>query len=53
LRDVFDGGEIRRGVTCADAAFVVSEDHIHDPIQAVFDSSMVADDGGELRSMAV
>ena len=35
---VFDGGEISRSVIGSDAALVVAEDHVHDPMQAVLDA---------------
>src|SRR4051812_50090557 len=34
-RHVFDGGEVGWGVVGSDAAFVIAEDHVHDPVQAV------------------
>ena len=42
--DVLYGGEIGWGMIGSDPAFVVAEDHIHDPMEAVFDGPMVADD---------
>src|SRR5580700_11502732 len=45
---VLDGGEVGGGVLGADAAFVVAEDHVHDPMEAVLDGPMAADDGAEL-----
>ena len=47
LGEVFDSGEIGRSVIGADAAFIVAEDHVHDPMQAVLDCPMTADDGSE------
>ena len=44
MGDVLDGGEICRGVLGSDAAFVVAEDHIHDPMEAVLDRPMAAHD---------
>ena len=41
---VFDGGEVGGGVFGADAAFVIAEDHVHDPVQTVFHRPMTADD---------
>jgi hypothetical protein len=32
---VFDGGEVGWGVIGADAALVVAESHIHDPVQSL------------------
>jgi hypothetical protein len=33
--DVLDGGEVGRGVIGANAAFIVTEHHVHDPMKAV------------------
>src|ERR1019366_4457242 len=44
---VFDGGEIGRGVIGSDAALVVAEDHVHDPMQAVLDCPVAAHDRSE------
>ncbi len=33
--DVLDGGEVGGGVVGSQAAFVVANDHVHDPVQAV------------------
>ena len=44
VRHVFDGGEVGGSVFGSDAAFVVAEDHVHDPVQAVLDRPMAADD---------
>jgi hypothetical protein len=41
---VFYCGEIGGGVFGADAAFVIPEDHVHDPVQTVFHRPMTADD---------
>lgn len=48
MSEVFDSCEIDWGMTGADAALVVAKDHIHDPVQAVFDGPVLADDGGEM-----
>src|SRR6059058_4681678 len=32
---MFDGGEVGWGVVGSDAALVIAEDHVHDPVQAV------------------
>ena len=40
---VFHGGEIGWSVLGADAAFVIPEDHVHDPVHA-FHRPMAADD---------
>jgi hypothetical protein len=45
---VFDGGEVGWGVIGADAALVVAESHIHDPVQAVLDHPMGSDSRPEL-----
>src|SRR4051812_34483905 len=45
-RHVFDGGEVGGGVVGSDAAFIVAEDHIHDPVQAVLDGPMASHDHG-------
>ena len=45
---VLEGGEVGGGVIGADAAFVVAEDHVHHPVQTVFDRPMTADDGADL-----
>jgi hypothetical protein len=34
---MFDGGEVGGGVVGSDAAFVIAEDHVHDPVQVVLD----------------
>ena len=47
LGHVFDGGEVGGSVIGADAALVVAEDHVHHPVEAVFDRPMAADDGAE------
>jgi hypothetical protein len=45
---VFDGGEVGWCVIGADAALVVAESHIHDPVQAVLDHPMGSDGRPEL-----
>ena len=45
--DVLDGGEIGGSVVGSDAAFVITEHHIQNPVQAVFDGPMAADDRPE------
>ena len=47
MGDMFDGGKTGGRVAGADAAFVVAEDHIHDPVQAVLDCPMLAPNAGE------
>ena len=42
---MLDGGEVGGRVVGADAAVVISEDHVHDPVQAVFDRPVRADEG--------
>jgi hypothetical protein len=46
---VLYGGEVGRGVVGAHPAFIIAEDHIHDPMQAIFDSPMISNDKAELR----
>ena len=46
--DVLDGGEIGRGVLGADRAFVIAEDHVHDPMQAVLNRPMSTDNRPDL-----
>ena len=46
--DVLDGGEIGRGVLGADTAFVIAEDHVHNPMQAVLDRPMSTDNWPDL-----
>ena len=38
-------GEVGGGVAGSDAAFVVAKDHVHDPVETVFDRPMSADHG--------
>ena len=40
---VLDGGEVGGSVIGSHAAFVVAKDHVHDPVQAVLDGPMAAD----------
>ena len=47
---VAEGGEVGGRMFGADSAFVVAEDHIHDPMEAVLDRPMAADDGAETMS---
>src|SRR4051794_8805950 len=42
-----EGGEVGGSVLGADAAFVVAEGHVHDPVEAVFDRPVRADDRPE------
>ncbi len=44
----FQGDDIFRRVLGSDAALVVSEGHVHDPVQSVFDRPMIAHGGAEL-----
>src|SRR4051794_30730264 len=46
-RHVFDGGEVGWGVVGSDAAFVIAEDHVHDPVQTVLDGPMASHDHGQ------
>ena len=43
--DVLCDGEIGWGVIGSDAGFVVAENHVHDPMQTVFDAPVGADGG--------
>lgn len=45
---VFEGGEIGGSMIGADAAFVVAEDHVHYPVQAVLHRPVAAYHGSEL-----
>ena len=45
---MLEGGEIGWRVLGADAAFVVAENHIHHPVQAVLDCPVAADDRSHL-----
>jgi len=50
---VFDGGKIGWRIFLSDPALVIAKDHIHDPVQAVFDAQMLSyggDDGWCVRS---
>jgi hypothetical protein len=42
LRHVLDGGEIGRSVFGPNPALVIAEDHVDDPMQAVFNGPMAA-----------
>ena len=48
---VLYGGEVGRGVSGTDPAFVVAEDHVHHPMQAVLNRPVASydwpDDGGQ------
>jgi putative transposase len=43
LRHVPNCGEVGGRVAVADPAFIVAEDHVHDPVQAVLNAPVVAD----------
>src|SRR5260370_18179808 len=45
---MLDGGEVGGCVISADAAFVVAEIHVHDPVKAVLDHPMGSDRRPEL-----
>ena len=45
---VLDGGEVGRGVIGADAAFIVTEHHVHDPMKAVLNHPVGANSRSEL-----
>lgn len=47
---MFYGGEVGWRVICAYAAFVVSEDHVHNPVQAVLDGPVAANDGADFSA---
>jgi hypothetical protein len=50
---VLDGCEVGWRVMGSDPAFIITEDHIHDPMQAVLDRPMAADDrSGQARHQA-
>ena len=40
MGDVLEGGEVGGRIIRADAAFVVAEDHVHHPVQAVLHRPM-------------
>src|SRR5208283_296132 len=44
---VFNGGEIGRGVIGPDAALVIAEDHVQDPMQTLLDRPVAAHDRSE------
>lgn len=46
-RHVFYRGEVGGSVILADAAFVVAEHHIHDPVQSVLHRPMISDEWPE------
>lgn len=52
VSDVFDGGEIGRGMFGSDTAFVVCEEAVHQPVHA-FDGPMAPDDVTELVGLSV
>ena len=39
---MFNGGKVGWGIFLSDPALVIAEDHIHDPVQAVFDAPMLS-----------
>lgn len=41
---MFDGGEVCRGMIGSDPAFVVAENHVHDPMQTVLDRPVTSYD---------
>jgi hypothetical protein len=45
---LLEGGEIGGSMVGADTAFVVAKDHIHHPVEAVFDRPMAANDWPQL-----
>jgi len=44
---MFDSGEVGWSVVCPHPAFVVAEDRVHDPVQAVLDGPMASGDRSE------
>ncbi len=44
---VFEGDDVFGRIFGSDAAFVVAERHVHDPVQSVFDAPMIAHHGSE------
>ncbi len=50
---MLDGGEVGGGMFGSDAAFVVAEEHVHDPVQAVLDRPMASHDGAHAFSRQV
>jgi len=44
---VFDGGEVGGGIFLSDAVFIVSEDHVQDPMGAVLNAPVIADCRGD------
>jgi hypothetical protein len=44
---VLDGGKVGRSVIGTDAAFVVAEIHVHDPVKAVLDRPVGSDGWAE------
>ena len=45
---MLQGGEVGGGVIGSEPASVVSEDHLHDPVQAVLHGPVVSDKGSHL-----
>ena len=41
---MLDGGEVGGDMVGSDPALVIAEDHVHDPVQAVLDGPVAADD---------
>ena len=46
---VLEGGEVGRRIVGSNAAFVVAEDHVHHPVEAVLHCPMAADDRPERK----
>ena len=49
MSHVLDGGEVCWRVIGSDPALVIAENHVHDPVQAVFDRPMAAHNRPEER----
>lgn len=48
VRHVLDGREVGGGVIGSHPAFIIAEDHVHDPVQAILHCPMASDDQAEL-----
>ncbi len=45
---MLDGGEVGRGVFGANAAFVIAKGHVHDPVQTIFNTPVIADKSSKI-----
>ena len=50
-RHMLDGGKVSGRISFADAAFIVAEDHVHDPVQPVLNAPMASDGLRQRRSV--